>query len=304
MELDMSTDQSPAHSGKNESVFSVDGETTPPNFVNTQKRVQYKEKTEESSSLELIAFKKEITDMISNFTNTHSQENKQISDSLNAIQQTNLKIEESLTTLKNQNEELFKKIAYLETQSKKDKEYIVLLEEKVEDLQRASRKACIQIKNVPKKKAETKEELTDMVLKLSENLQCDVEKKDIKDIFRIQGKKEEQQTSTIIVELNSTLQKTDFIKKCKIFNRQKQNQNKLQAKHLGLKTKEDTPIFVSEQLTSKAARLYFLARDLTNSKQYGFCWTSFGRVYVRKDERSPVILIKNEAQVQQLRQSA
>lgn len=78
------------------------------------------------------------------------------------------------------------------------------------------------------------------------------------------------------------------------------NKTKLRAKHLGFTTQEETPVYVCEQLTPKAARLYFLARDLIKSTTFTFCWTAYGNVYVRKDENSPIIKITNEAQINQL----
>ena len=96
--------------------------------------------------------------------------------------------------------------------------------------------------------------------------------------------------------------KTNLLKKAKSFIIR--NKTKIQAKQLGLTNNTETPVFVSEQLTPKGARLFFLARDLANSKQYKFCWTSYGRVLVKKDENSRAIVIKSEAQVHHLLQSA
>lgn len=81
-----------------------------------------------------------------------------------------------------------------------------------------------------------------------------------------------------------------------------ENRSKLQAKHLGFTTNEDDPVFVSEQLTAKGSRLFFLARDLVKSSKFKFCWTAFGKVFVRKDETSKIILIQSEAQILQLQQ--
>ncbi|KAG7299334.1 hypothetical protein JYU34_016260 [Plutella xylostella] len=169
-------------------------------------------------------------------------------------------------------------------------------------MQRAIRKTSIEIKNVPKKNHETKEDLVNMVLCLSKITNTKIQTSDIKDIFRTQGKKDITKNTPIVVELGSTLTKTDLLKNCKSFNIK--NKDKLQAKHLGLTSSENTPIYVSEQLTAKGARLHFLARDLIKSKSFKFCWTSYGRVYVRRDEGSPVITIKNEAQVHHLMQGA
>lgn len=101
-----------------------------------------------------------------------------------------------------------------------------------------------------------------MTLKLSSNINLRMAASDINVIFRIKGKHGDK-TSAIIVELDSTLLKNDLLKETKSFNIK--NKNKLQAKHLGHTTDEDTPIFVSKQLTPKVSCLYFLARDLVKS---------------------------------------
>lgn len=102
--------------------------------------------------------------------------------------------------------------------------------------------------------------------------------------------------------MNSTLLKTDMLTKCKAFNRS--NKAKLRAKHLGFVVNEETPVFVSEQLTPRASRLYFLARNLIKSTSFTFCWTAYGNVYVRKNENSPIVTITNENQIKQLFGSA
>ena len=169
-------------------------------------------------------------------------------------------------------------------------------------MQRQSRKTCIEIKNVPRSDRESTEDLAKMVLCFAKNINLEMETRDIKDIFRLQAKPENKRSSTpIIVELGSTVLKTDLLKKVKLFN--VKNKNKLRAKHLG-HASEDTPVFVSEQLTPKAARLFFLARELVKSTKYKYCWTSFGKVLVRKDDHSRIIHITNEAQVHFMLQEA
>ncbi|CAH2084573.1 unnamed protein product [Euphydryas editha] len=246
------------------------------------------------------SFKEEIRDMITSLMKSHGEELKKITAVIMDIKETNSSIEKSVEFLSEQNAELHKKIENLQRESKKDKEYIALLEDRVEDLQRGYRKCNLEIKNVPKiDPKETKEDLINMVLCLSKTIGCDITKTDIKDIYRVRGKKDAKNGNTpIIIETSSTILKSKILKHSKSYNNK--NKQKLCSKHLGLKKSEEVPIFVSEQLTSKAARIYFLARDLSKSRAYKFCWTSYGRVYVRKDEQSPVITIKSEAQVQKL----
>ncbi|CAH2084308.1 unnamed protein product [Euphydryas editha] len=113
----------------------------------------------------------------------------------------------------------------------------------------------------PKKQSETKSDLVDMILRLSSTIGCDLKRE------------ERKRNSSIVVETSSTM-------------------------YLGFLTSEDMPIFIGEQLTTKDAHLYYLARDLAKSAQYKFCWTVYGKVYVRKTETSQVVCIKSEAQVE------
>lgn len=233
---------------------------------------------------DLSDFKDEMKAFISNLMASQQEEIKKI----------NVNIENCMALLTAQNEELRKKIEKIENQAKRDKEYITILEDKVEDLQRGSRKANLEIKNVPKVTKESKEDLVKMVTKLSENLGCSIDHTDIKDIYRVQNKRDTK-NSPIVVELASTMQKAEFLKMAKNFNIK--HKEKLCAKHIGFTTNEYTPIYVSEQLTAKGARLFFLARDLAKSKSYKFCWSAYGRIYVRKNENTPIIHVTGENQI-------
>lgn len=247
---------------------------------------------------QLSDFKDEIRKMMSTFTDSQDKEFRQVVSTLKEIQQSNNNIESSIAYLTAQNEEFKKKINELENQNKEDKKYIAVLESKIEDLQMDSRKGSFEIKNVPKKDQESREDLIKMVMCLTENIDCQMTQSDIKDIYRVRGKKADQTNTPIIVETNSTLLKTDVMRMGKSFNIK--HKNKLCAKHLGFKSNEDTPIYLSEHLTLKGSRLHFLARDLAKSKKYKFCWTAYGKVYVRASDTSPVINIKSEEQVHKL----
>ncbi|KAJ8718411.1 hypothetical protein PYW08_002648 [Mythimna loreyi] len=216
---------------------------------------------------------------------------------LQGIQQSSCNIDSSIIFLTEQNEEFKKKIVSLEDKIKEDKKYIILLEDKIETMQQDNRKANFELKNVPKKSNETKDDLIHMVVSLSNSVGYPIDKSVISDIYRVRTKKEARNTP-IVVETNSAIIRNNILKSCKAFNTKQKL--KLCAKHLDIRTNEDTPIFITEQLTAKAARLHFLARDLVKSKSYKYCWTSYGRVYLKREDDSPSILIKTEAQIHQL----
>ncbi|KAI5642580.1 hypothetical protein NE865_05347 [Phthorimaea operculella] len=266
-------------------------ESTSPNFVNNTRNI--KRKREEVTVADFDDFKEEIKNMLSSL-----EVLKNVMPTLQNIELTNINIQVSVDYLTKQNEELKKQIIDLESQAKEDKKRITLLEDKIEDLQRGQRKTNLEIKNVPKRANETKEDLLELVTCLATNIGCSVDKSDVKDIYRVRSKKADAVNTSIVVETNSNMLKTDIIKMSKQFNMR--SQNKLCAKHLGFRTAEDTPIFVSEHLTPRSARLHFLARELAKTKAYKFCWTAHGKIYVRKTDNSPIISITNEAQVHQL----
>lgn len=241
--------------------------------------------------------KSEMKDLFKQFEESQSKNSNSILITLKDIQQTNVALQSTITYLSEENTELKKRIEHLELQAKYDKENILLLESKFDDNQRTDRKSNVEIKNVPLKGDETKTDLRDMVLQLSKNLNVNIEKHNIKDIIKINKNKKEK--STMIVEFTNTFSKTDLLKAAKTFNMKNKN-NKLSAMHLGLKTDPHAPIYIAENLTPKASRLYFLARDLKAAKNYKYCWTSYGKVYLRLGDDTSIIVVTNEAQIQQL----
>lgn len=85
----------------------------------------------------------------------------------------------------------------------------------------------------------------------------------------------------------------------KKLNKNKKNNEKLNSTHLNL-SGPARPIFVSETLTYKTQKLYFLAREFSRLNNYDYCWTSKGMVYLRKSEDAPLIRINAEADLSKL----
>ncbi|KAL4705287.1 hypothetical protein ACJJTC_018973 [Scirpophaga incertulas] len=166
--------------------------------------------------------------------------------------------------------------------------------ERQENSLKNERKTNLEIKNVPLKGEEKKTDLIAMIKKLTDEIGMQMKTSDIKDIIKTKNKN--QQNSTLIVEFTNTFIKNELQKCVKLYNI-KYKYNKLSAKHLGIKSDSDTPIFIAENLTPKAARLYYLARDCKAAHNYKHCWTSYGRVYLRADDVSPIITITNESQI-------
>ncbi|KAJ0169670.1 hypothetical protein K1T71_013132 [Dendrolimus kikuchii] len=276
-----------------QNISTSDSDTPTPSYVS--KRI--KQRSEHVSKSDFNNFRKEMKEFMSSLFSSQEKELQSISTTQKDIQKSNQTIENSIALLSSQQEEFKKKINSLEQQTIEDRKYISILEEKMEEMQRAHRKCNFELKNVPKQNTETKKELLEMITTLSTNIGGSLSKTDIKDIYRVRTKNDNLKNAPIIVETSSVMLKMEFLKNCKLYNMK--NKAKLRAQQLGLRTNENNPVFVSEQLTAKGSRLHFLARDLVKSKEYKYCWTAFGKVYIRKDENSPIIWIHSEAQVQQ-----
>ncbi|KAI5634022.1 hypothetical protein NE865_13272 [Phthorimaea operculella] len=289
-----------SESDLNNSVLLAENKT-PPSYVFGRENRPKKRKELDSPtspvSCDFSDFKKEMRDL---FASQQAELLGKINPTLCKLQETNIKIEQSLEFLHSQYKDLNNKVEKLESRTKEDGDNIVILEDKMENLQKGLRKANFEIKNVPKMENETKDDLIRYVTTLSTSVGSSIAQHDIRDIYRVRGKQGVLNTP-IVVETASTSLKMDILKKCKVFNTM--NRSKLRAKHLGFVTAEETPIFVAEQLTPKASRLYFLARELKKSMAYKYCWTAFGNIYVRKDDNSPIITINNEGQIQELTKS-
>ncbi|KOB76257.1 Zinc finger DNA binding protein [Operophtera brumata] len=222
---------------------------------------------------------------------------KNIETKLSNIQQNTKDIEKSMDFLTERFDEISKKVDSLDQAVNEKQSQIEYLEEKLEDLQRNARSSTLEIRNVPSTTNETKEVLSHYLIEMSAKVGVNVAASDIKDVFRIPGKADSNKP--IIAEFTTTLQKNRIIKAVKTFNITNKT-SKLNAFHLGLRG-HSSPVFVVEHLTSKANRLHYLARELLRSGLFKYCWTSNGKVFMRKTDGSPIILIKTEEQLAALK---
>ncbi|KOB65473.1 Zinc finger DNA binding protein [Operophtera brumata] len=245
----------------------------------------------------LSLFEDRICLMFKNLKEDIGLKFKKIESKLIDIHKNTGDIEKSMEFLATNFEEMSKKVDNLEQQIKNKQTQIDNLEDKYENLQRSARSSTLEIRNVPNSPNETKEVLSSYIVQMSETVGAKMSSNDIKDIFRVPGKSETNKP--IIAELTTTIQKLRLIKAVKSFN-VSNRANKLNAFHLGLRG-HSSPVFVVEHLTSKGNRLHYLARELTRAGQYKYCWTSNGKVFVRKMDGAPLVLINSEEQMEGLK---
>ncbi|CAG4982627.1 unnamed protein product [Parnassius apollo] len=150
-----------------------DKETSPPSFVSSQ----IKRKRSEEILTDLADFKAEMKEMITSWMDQQNSERTEITSALRSI-------EESLTCLSTKYDDMCKKVYLMKQERHKQREYITILENKVENLMKAQRKCSFELKNVPRSEKESKEMLLSMVSNLSTSLKVNIQSNDIKDIYR------------------------------------------------------------------------------------------------------------------------
>lgn len=250
-------------------------------------------------------FKEEIKEMISGLTTNQNarldaleKHIKEVKSQNTSIQKSNQDIESSVQFMSDQLKALETKIDNLEREKKNVDIKLSALESRIEIAEQNMLKYNIEVRNIPKKKGETREDLQVIFNKICKTLQIDLLQSDVRDIHRLPSKYESK-TSAISIELQNMSSKAKLLASAKSYNL-KHTGNPLNSAHLGFEGAKYN-IFVCEQLTGKAKRLLFLAKDVARTEGYNFCWTSNGTIFLRKNAGDKYIVVKSEDQLNLLK---
>ncbi|XP_014360027.2 uncharacterized protein LOC106712093 [Papilio machaon] len=258
-----------------------------PETITTKTMQRVKRKRDRSAEQsELDDFRTTIMDIL-----------KELQSTVSEIKEQNVKLQESVDFTAHKYDEILTKMKQMEEARREDKKYILSLEYKIDKLEQQSRATSVEIRNLPKRNGETKQNLLDTLNDIYKAIKLPPQVSDVKDIFRNNNK---TSTPTVIVEFGTVKNKESLLQHIKKFNKENSN-NKLNTEHLRIQGPK-IPIYCSENLSSKSKRLFFLARELAGHEKYKFCWTTHGKVYLRKEEGAPLCRIDSEGDISKLRQ--
>lgn len=298
---------------------TLDTASTPFDQHNIAYRNRMKRKHEDSLNMEMgmNAFMSEMRNLfevqnnkiqlLQESLNTNSAKHKEVIEDMHAIiseiksqnillQKSTDSIEKCVDNLSTKLDDVSIKVSTLEENCSANDKQISLIESKIEELDRQASLTLLEIRNVPTKPKENLDDLLKIAIDTAKTANVEISNKDIKDIRRLPGKPEANKP--IVVNLNSAIDKKNLIKGIKAFNSSNKN-DKFNSTHLGLEGPSKA-VYVGEHLTAKAKRLFYLSREYAKSKDYKYCWTSSGRVFLRKDDNAPYILIANEKQLEDI----
>lgn len=246
---------------------------------------------------ELTTFMEEVRELFSKFTSEQKARLENLESTLTEIKCQNEAINLSMSTLSAKYDELQKELESFRQERKEHVSYITLLENKLESLERQSCSIKLEIRNIPKIQNENKQVLCEAVKKIGTALCLQIQTTDIKDIYRPFSTK--GVIKPVIVEFISVMTKESIIQGIKKLSLE-EKKSRLNTGLFGVSSSQK-PIYISESLTAKGRRLFFLARDFAKSYGYTYCWTSYGKIYLRKKEGAPHVRIHDEADLVKLK---
>ncbi|CAG9105616.1 unnamed protein product [Plutella xylostella] len=163
------------------------------------------------------------------------------------------------------------------------------LTSRVSSAEQNARECNIEIDCVPENRNEI---VVDIVKKLATTVSVELKDDQIRSCYRVSKmNKESSRPRSIVVKLPSSRCRDDIIAAVKKFNKSSPS-NKLNSTHLGIKG-EKRQIYVSEHLSPLNKSLHAAARATAKDKNMQFCWVRNGQIFLRKNDATPAVLIKN-----------
>ncbi|KAJ8715853.1 hypothetical protein PYW08_013138 [Mythimna loreyi] len=255
--------------------------------VTSRPRARKRQFDDEASSV--------MSEMKKSLDGFKSQQNS-IQESINGIQKQNSEIVRSMEFIEKHYEDIKNKLIAMETERRTHLAYIQTLESKVESLERSQKQTCLEMKNVPVQKNETKDDLLKLVQKVGSATSTNVCVDQIRDVFRLNADKSGNRT--VLVDFSSVILKEKILNSVKTYNRNNQN-NKLNSTHLQL-AGPPLPIYTSECLTHKAKKLFYQAREFGKINKFEFCWIAHGKVFLCRRAGAPSHRIDTDSDLDKL----
>lgn len=260
-------------------------------YFNVTKRL--KRTLDDSTSQSSINFL-EIKSMFADIKEQQEKKFDELSNALLQITTQNQDIQNSISKLTKQYEDLYLEIKVVKEENIEFKQRICALENKLEIQEKRACSTMLEIRNVPIITTGNKKDLTCIITKIGETvgLEPPIIESEIRDIYQ-------KKPEVLVVDFSSNQRKEAFLKRFKIYNKSRRDmrESKLQTQQINI-AGPPRPLYMSESLTSKKRRIFYLAREKVRNKVLAATWTAYGSVFIKTDESSSPIRIDEEDQLQ------
>lgn len=212
------------------------------------------------------------------------------------IREQNEKLQESVIFCSAKYDEAMEKIKMLETEKIQSLKYVNSLESRIDFLERQTRLTSIEIRNLPGKTTETKQDLSKLITDVGKSLDVPIQTLDLKDVFRVNTGK--STIKPIIAEFTTAIKKDEVLLSVKQYNKDNPK-DKLNTQVLKIEGPK-LPVYITENLPPKTKKLFFMAREAARLNNFKYCWVSSGRVLMRRKEGDTLLRIESEASLANL----
>ena len=165
---------------------------------------------------------------------------------------------------------------------------------KMDELEQYDRRQNLEFQGVPQTE---KEDVTQIILDLSEKLEVSLKKDDISIAHRLPQRQRPGRTRSSSIKRHPTI----IIRFVSRLIRNQVYANRYKAKYI-----KDFPVegmeklYVNENLTQRRKKLLWQTKQAAKERDYDYFWTNNGQIYIRKDEESNKIHIKSETDLDNL----
>ena len=170
-----------------------------------------------------------------------------------------------------------------------------------------TRRECLEVSGIPELQDENTDEL---VIKVGSLMGVVINKEDISVSHRIP---KPSFSSVVAGNLNNVEASTSTTPKIIVKFVRRDTRDRFYAARKNLRDKItgnldllmplENKIYISENLTATNRELFKDCLKVKKDLKYRFTWTHYGRIFLRKDSGSPVIMVSNRSILDQLRQS-
>ncbi|XP_046662973.1 uncharacterized protein LOC124355863 [Homalodisca vitripennis] len=200
-------------------------------------------------------------------------------------------MEENTAALKEQTakvDEYMKIVEELKAENKSLKQQVVVLEERLVEVEQYSRRNTLEIYGVPEEK---NEDTLETVKKVGAALNMTIENDMVDACHRLYKKPGTKGPAGIIVKFVRRGGKEDMIHKRKV-------KRALSTRHINLPM--DSQIYINESFCPTKRRLLALARVKKKDLGYAFLWVRNGKIFMRKKEGDRAKEIVSQQDLQNL----
>lgn len=230
------------------------------------------------------------SNITASLTTAISIELKSVKDEIRDMKTSMDFINAKFESISKEHEEARKEIFILKSDNNTMKATIKNLTAQVNMLEQNARASNLEIQCVPEKKSEN---IVDIVTKIGEVINIKIKKDDISHCTRIAKlNRNSNRPRSVVVHFNSTRIRDEYLAASINFNRKKPVNEKLNTSHIGF-VGEKFPIFISEHLSPANKALHAAARLAAKDKGYKYVWVKNGRVYMRKNDESDYLYIRD-----------